>query len=146
MTLILRTMKTHVGWEDAKDDYVVLDGSSQRRPCQVTGRGKTAVQASAPRFRRGLFDRGRCVSVCLIACSVMHRTDAGSRGSVLATTAKLPWSVVDEDIFLTINGSWFWRLALFSKSVAGVNQAFYAISRWRRRGRVIAKGYILGVK
>jgi hypothetical protein len=25
MTLILRTMKTHMGWEDAKDDYVVLD-------------------------------------------------------------------------------------------------------------------------
>jgi hypothetical protein len=26
MTLILRTMKSHMGWEDAKDDYVVLDG------------------------------------------------------------------------------------------------------------------------
>jgi hypothetical protein len=26
MTLILRTMKKHMGWEDAKDDYVVLDG------------------------------------------------------------------------------------------------------------------------
>jgi hypothetical protein len=26
VTLILRTMKAHMGWEDAKDDYVVLDG------------------------------------------------------------------------------------------------------------------------
>jgi hypothetical protein len=26
MTLILRAMKKHMGWEDAKDDYVVLDG------------------------------------------------------------------------------------------------------------------------
>jgi hypothetical protein len=26
MTLILKTMKKHTGWEDAKDDYVVLDG------------------------------------------------------------------------------------------------------------------------
>jgi hypothetical protein len=26
MTLILRIMKKHMGWEDAKDDYVVLDG------------------------------------------------------------------------------------------------------------------------
>jgi hypothetical protein len=26
MTLILRTMKKHMGWEDAKDDYVGLDG------------------------------------------------------------------------------------------------------------------------
>jgi hypothetical protein len=26
MTLILRTMKKHMGWEDAKDDYAVLDG------------------------------------------------------------------------------------------------------------------------
>jgi hypothetical protein len=26
MTLILRSMKKHMGWEDAKDDYVVLDG------------------------------------------------------------------------------------------------------------------------
>jgi hypothetical protein len=26
MTLILKTMKKHMGWEDAKDDYVVLDG------------------------------------------------------------------------------------------------------------------------
>ncbi len=25
MTLVLRTMKTHMGWDDAKDDYVVLD-------------------------------------------------------------------------------------------------------------------------
>jgi hypothetical protein len=25
MTLILRTMKKHTGWEDAKDDYVILD-------------------------------------------------------------------------------------------------------------------------
>jgi hypothetical protein len=24
MTLILRTMKKHMGWEDAKDDYVIL--------------------------------------------------------------------------------------------------------------------------
>jgi hypothetical protein len=27
-TLILRTMKTHMGWEDAKDDYVVPDGEN----------------------------------------------------------------------------------------------------------------------
>jgi hypothetical protein len=26
MTLILRAMKKHMRWEDAKDDYVVLDG------------------------------------------------------------------------------------------------------------------------
>jgi hypothetical protein len=26
MTLILRTMKKHMGWENAKDDYVILDG------------------------------------------------------------------------------------------------------------------------
>jgi hypothetical protein len=26
MTLILRSMKKRMGWEDAKDDYVVLDG------------------------------------------------------------------------------------------------------------------------
>jgi hypothetical protein len=26
MTLILRSMKKHMGWQDAKDDYVVLDG------------------------------------------------------------------------------------------------------------------------
>ena len=26
MTLILRTMKKHMGWEDAKDDYAALDG------------------------------------------------------------------------------------------------------------------------
>jgi hypothetical protein len=26
MTLILRTMKKHMGWEDAKDDYVILHG------------------------------------------------------------------------------------------------------------------------
>jgi hypothetical protein len=26
MPLILRTMKKHMGWEDARDDYVVLDG------------------------------------------------------------------------------------------------------------------------
>jgi hypothetical protein len=26
MTLILRTMKKHMGWDDAKDDYAVLDG------------------------------------------------------------------------------------------------------------------------
>jgi hypothetical protein len=25
VTLILRTMKKHMGWDDAKDDYVVLD-------------------------------------------------------------------------------------------------------------------------
>jgi hypothetical protein len=28
MTLILRTMKKHMGWEDAKDDYVVLDSET----------------------------------------------------------------------------------------------------------------------
>jgi hypothetical protein len=26
MTLILRTRKKHMGWDDAEDDYVVLDG------------------------------------------------------------------------------------------------------------------------
>jgi hypothetical protein len=26
MTLILRTMKKHMGWDDAKDDHVILDG------------------------------------------------------------------------------------------------------------------------
>jgi hypothetical protein len=26
MTLLLRTMRKHMGWEDAKDDYAVLDG------------------------------------------------------------------------------------------------------------------------
>jgi hypothetical protein len=26
MTLILRTMRKHMGWEDAKDDYVIMDG------------------------------------------------------------------------------------------------------------------------
>jgi hypothetical protein len=26
MALTLRTMKKHMGWDDAKDDYVVLDG------------------------------------------------------------------------------------------------------------------------
>jgi hypothetical protein len=26
MPLILRTMNRHMGWDDAKDDYVVLDG------------------------------------------------------------------------------------------------------------------------
>jgi hypothetical protein len=26
MTLILKTMKRHMGWEDAKDDYAILDG------------------------------------------------------------------------------------------------------------------------
>jgi len=25
MTLILKTMKKHMGWEDAKDDFVILD-------------------------------------------------------------------------------------------------------------------------
>jgi hypothetical protein len=29
MTLILRTMKKHIGWDDAKDDYVVLDGEKR---------------------------------------------------------------------------------------------------------------------
>jgi hypothetical protein len=29
MTLILRTMKKHMGWDDAKDDYVVLDGEKR---------------------------------------------------------------------------------------------------------------------
>jgi hypothetical protein len=28
MTLILRAMKKHMGWEDAKDDYVILDGET----------------------------------------------------------------------------------------------------------------------
>jgi hypothetical protein len=37
MTLILRSMKTHMGWEDAKDDYVVLDGEkSVGRICKET--------------------------------------------------------------------------------------------------------------
>jgi hypothetical protein len=37
MTLILKTMKKHMGWEDAKDDYVVLDGEkSVRRICKET--------------------------------------------------------------------------------------------------------------
>jgi hypothetical protein len=41
-----------------------------------------------------------------------------------------------EGHFLAINCSWFSRLAIFSKLVAGVIQAFWAIVRWRRRGRI----------
>jgi hypothetical protein len=47
----------------------------------------------------------------------------------------------EKDIFLTINGKWFSRLAIFRKPVGGAIQAFRAIVLWRRRGRVIAKGY-----
>jgi hypothetical protein len=47
----------------------------------------------------------------------------------------------EEDIFLTINGRSFSRLTIFGKPVAGAIRAFCAIARWRRRGRVIAKGY-----
>jgi hypothetical protein len=37
MILILRSMKKHMGWEDAKDDYVVLDGEkSVGRICKDT--------------------------------------------------------------------------------------------------------------
>jgi hypothetical protein len=45
--------------------------------------------------------------------------------------------------FLTIDCSWFSRLAIFSKLVAGVIQAFWAVARWRRKGRVIAKGGVV---
>jgi hypothetical protein len=39
--------------------------------------------------------------------------------------------------------SFFSRLAIFSKLVAGVTHAFWAVARWRRRGRVIAKGGVV---
>jgi hypothetical protein len=29
MTLILKTMKEHMGWEDAKDDFVILDADGR---------------------------------------------------------------------------------------------------------------------
>jgi hypothetical protein len=47
----------------------------------------------------------------------------------------------EKDIFLTINGTWFSRLAIFSKPVGRAIQAFRAIVRRRRRVRVIAKGF-----
>jgi hypothetical protein len=47
----------------------------------------------------------------------------------------------EKDIFLTINCSWLSRLAIFSKLVALAISAFSAVGRWRRRGRVIAKGH-----
>jgi hypothetical protein len=47
----------------------------------------------------------------------------------------------EKDILLTIKGKWFSRLAILSKPVGGAIQAVCAIVRWRRRGRVIAKGY-----
>jgi hypothetical protein len=40
----------------------------------------------------------------------------------------------EKDIFLAINCSWFSRLAIFRKLVAGVIQAFRAVARRRRRG------------
>jgi hypothetical protein len=43
----------------------------------------------------------------------------------------------EQDIILTVNGTWFSGLATFVKSVDGAIQAFCAIVRWRR----IAKGY-----
>ena len=45
------------------------------------------------------------------------------------------------DIFLTINGKWFSRLAIFSKPVGAAIRAFCAIVRRRRRVRVIAKRF-----
>jgi hypothetical protein len=48
----------------------------------------------------------------------------------------------EKDIFLTNNGKWFSRSAIFSKPVGGAIQAFRAIVRWLRRRRVITKGYI----
>jgi hypothetical protein len=47
----------------------------------------------------------------------------------------------EKDILLTIHGKLFSRLAILSKPVGGAIQAVRAIGRWRRRGRVIAKGY-----
>jgi hypothetical protein len=37
MPLILRTMKKHIGWEDAKDDYVVLDGEKSAGRIYIQG-------------------------------------------------------------------------------------------------------------
>jgi hypothetical protein len=51
----------------------------------------------------------------------------------------------EKDIFLTGIGSWFSRLAIFSKPVARAIQAFCAILRWRRRRGVLRKD-ILGGK
>jgi hypothetical protein len=45
----------------------------------------------------------------------------------------------EKDIFLTINGKWFSRSAIFSKPVGGAIQAFRAIVRWRHRGRLLPK-------
>jgi hypothetical protein len=105
MTLILRTMKTHVGWEDAKDvtssrwllPTTALPGHWKRQNSSSSndmkadeGSGSEALRISdvatlrviavspsaswvAPRFRRGLFDRGGCISICLIAGSVRRR-------------------------------------------------------------------------
>jgi hypothetical protein len=42
MTLILRTMKKHMSWEDAKDDYVVLDGE--------TSVGRIQKDTTSPRW------------------------------------------------------------------------------------------------
>jgi hypothetical protein len=46
-------------------------------------------------------------------------------------------AVAAKDIFLTINGTWFSRLAIFSKPVGRAIQPFRAIARWLRRGRVL---------
>jgi hypothetical protein len=53
MTLILRTMKKHMGWEDAKDDYVVLDGEkSVGRICkEAHGDSGGAGQSTRARIR-----------------------------------------------------------------------------------------------
>ena len=37
----------------------------------------------------------------------------------------------EKNIFLTINGTWFSRLAIFSKPAGGAIQAFRAVVRWR---------------
>jgi hypothetical protein len=47
----------------------------------------------------------------------------------------------ERDIFLAINGKWFSRFPIFIKPVGGAIQTFRAVVRWRRRGRVITKGY-----
>ena len=47
----------------------------------------------------------------------------------------------ENNTFPTINDAWFSRLVTFGKPVGGVIQAFHAIVRWQRRGRVIVKEY-----
>jgi hypothetical protein len=109
--------------------------------------GGTLVLARSFRSRRPRIDPSDCL-LChaphrrrfLNALSDLHQVQKGT-DEVAYEDGKVAAVGGEKDVFLTINGNRFSRLAIFSKPVAGVNQAFYALMRWRRRGRVIAKGY-----